>query len=194
MRIIKRRSTEVDHDIWLLLDQLVHRGETIHLISFHIPYIFTNSYCQTLAFERNYIPVKGWFEVAVFIKNIIIGQQGFIDHLLHLAFVNKVCTIEQVFALWYRIAAGRTYQYRNILCCGADTVNTIFAGVDKIFELQEVARRVATDSQFGEDDKLTTYSCSLFYGLQYPGSVVFKVTDNIVLLGQKYLHQIKNQL
>ena len=75
-----------------------------------VPYVFANADSQPAAVQLQNLRSRGRLEIAVFIENVVGGQQGLVKRLAHLALLQQNRAIEQWPAHLRRIGRGNSHQ------------------------------------------------------------------------------------
>ena len=83
MHVVKGRCADIDHELRLLFDQHIHGVNAIERILVQIPDVFANSYGELAPLEVNYLPIISWFEIAVLVEDIVVGQERFMYNALY---------------------------------------------------------------------------------------------------------------
>ena len=98
MAVVKRRSGYVDHQRRLLAEKLVHGTTGVHGVVVDIPQVFADGQrdARTGDIDAMKFPVR--LEGAVFIKDVVGGQQGLVDGIDDLAIADYSGGVEQVFS------------------------------------------------------------------------------------------------
>ena len=88
-------------------DNLIHRTYRIKPVfsisreyRLLVPQVLTNGNCNIETLIMYQAEFSILLEIPVFIENIIGGQQGFVNNLLHSTIGHKIGRIEQILSLW----------------------------------------------------------------------------------------------
>src|SRR5260221_6958258 len=149
--VIKGRSGNIDHQVRVLPHQLIHRADAVEWIVAEVPDVFTDGQGYFLSFERDNIPLVTGLEIAVFVKNIVIRQTGFMCNPFYLFLIEKPGGIEKVLPFPYRVAGGSANDDADGVRLLTDAVDSRITLCYKIFKFEEIPGRVSTKAQFRKD-------------------------------------------
>src|ERR1700761_2530047 len=90
----------------MLFDKLIHRADAVKRVVAKVPAILANGQGYLLPFEGDDIPLIRGFEIAIFVKHIIIRQTGLMGNSFYLLFVKKPGGIEKILPFLYRVPGG----------------------------------------------------------------------------------------
>ncbi len=87
MIIVEGGCGDIDHEIGMLADQLIHGADPIQWVIANVPDVFANGEGDLLSFKGNDGPLEAGFEIAVFVEDVVIGQAGLVCDTFYLFFV-----------------------------------------------------------------------------------------------------------
>ena len=88
----------------------------------------------------------------------------------------------QILSFTLFVTVGSTNQHSNTICMLFDLVNSFIRLLNKIVELKEITRCIATNRQFAEQDEIATLPLGFFNSGNYFLCITFEIADVIILL------------
>jgi hypothetical protein len=143
--IVEGRGRDVDHQIGMLADQLVHRANPVQRVIAEIPDILADGESDLFALEWDDLPFVGRLKIPVFIKHVIVGQTGFVRHAFDLFLIEKPCGIEEILPLAGGIAGRRADDDADAVGFLADAIDCGIGLRDEVIEFQEVTGRITAN-------------------------------------------------
>ena len=109
-------------------------------------------------------------------------------HLSHLAVLQKIHRVIQVFSLHHRVPAGRADDDGDTLRGQGQASDRLFGEVEKIVDFAKVARRISAGGQFAEANEVGALRLGVGYRAEHLLDVAVEVADVEVELGNGDLH------
>jgi hypothetical protein len=186
--IVKRRGGDIDHHVGVLSYQVIHGADPVQRVISYIPDVLADGEGDLFAFEWYHLPFKSGFEIAVFVKDIVVGQAGLVGYAFDLFFVEQPGGIKEVLAFSGEITGRAADNYTDGVRLFFDPVESCITFRDKIFELQEITGWVAANGKLGENDQVGAGLFGMTDAFEDLTGILFKIPDVIVLLRQRYFH------
>src|SRR5450755_3540523 len=97
--------------------------------------------------------------------------------------------IEKVLSVWIAIGRGRSDDYAHAGSMGFDFLNGSITTFQKIFEFQKITWRISANRHFRKNGQVGTTLFCLVNTLDDLFSIEFKISNMIILLNQRDLHE-----
>ena len=191
MCMCKRWCGNVDHNLGPLFHQFIHRIDGIKRVFIaNIPQIFTNAQCYFFPFKFYHMKFMSGFEISIFVKDIIGGQQSFSYNLTNFTFLKQPSGIVKILAFGNGISLGSPYDhaysfFSTIFCQFFDDP---IRALNKIIKFQKITRRISRHGQLRKYQQIgllfkRTINC--FFHLF---KIALEISDMKIQLGQCKLH------
>ena len=190
--MVPRARREVEHEVALLAGQLFQRHATAvepagaeHRVR---PDILADGDADALSVVVNDGRRGGGLEIAVLVKDVVGRQQAFARHGGDAAAVAEGGGVVKRATLAAGVELDGADE-RGDLAHGGGDLGERFGDIGDEAPLeQQVARRIAADSQLGEDHELGTLRHEDGVGVEDATAVAGKVADDRVELGKAEAH------
>src|ERR1700722_15218298 len=72
MVVVEWRSRNIDHEVRVLTDQLIHGTDPVERVIANVPDVFADGEGDLFPFERDDGPLEPGFEIAVFVEDVVV--------------------------------------------------------------------------------------------------------------------------
>ncbi len=189
--VVEGRCRDIDHQVWALFHQLIHRAYAVKRVITQVPDVFTDGQRNLLSFERDHLPFIPRFEIPVFVEYIIVWKTGLMRYAFYLFFIKQPGCVKKVLPLALRITRRASDDHTDGVRLFTYPVDRRISLCNEILEFQEVTGWVPTYGELGKYHQVGPGLFRLPDTFQYLTGIRFEITHVIVLLCQCDLHTAK---